>query len=67
LGAKSFPTDENGNPIKGIDRHPVVEDNVIIYAEATILGRVTIGKDTTIGGNVWITTDIPVGSKILQK
>ena len=52
LGAKSFPLDENGNPIKGIKRHPIVEDNVIIYAEATILGRVTIGANSIIGGNV---------------
>jgi serine O-acetyltransferase len=64
LGAKSFPTDENGNPIKGIPRHPVVEDNVVIYAEATILGRVTIGKNSVIGGNLWITNDIPSDTKV---
>ncbi len=67
LGAKSFPLDENGNPIKGIDRHPVVEDNVIIYSGATILGRVTIGKDSVIGGNVWLTRDVPAGSHISQR
>ncbi|MFN8255761.1 MAG: serine O-acetyltransferase EpsC [Bacteroidales bacterium] len=67
LGAKSFPLDENGNPIKGIDRHPIVEDNVIIYSGATILGRVTIGHDSVIGGNVWLTRNIPPGSKIMQK
>jgi serine O-acetyltransferase len=66
LGAKSFPLDENGNPIKGIDRHPIIEDNVIIYAQATILGRVTIGANSIIGGNVWITTDVPSGSKVVQ-
>ena len=65
LGAKSFPTDDNGNPIKGIPRHPVVEDNVVIYAEATILGRVTIGKNSVIGGNMWITNDVSSDSKVL--
>jgi len=54
LGAKSFELDENGNPVKGIPRHPIVEDNVIIYAGATILGRITIGKNSVIGGNVWV-------------
>lgn len=67
LGAKSFPADEEGNPIKGILRHPVVEDNVVIYAEATILGRITIGKDSVIGGNVWLTRSIPPKSRIMQQ
>jgi serine O-acetyltransferase len=67
LGAKSFPMDELGNLIKGIPRHPLVEDNVIIYSGATILGRVTIGKGAEIGGNVWLTTDVLPGSKVLQK
>ncbi len=66
LGAKSFPCDENGNPIKGIPRHPIVEDNVVIYAQATILGRITIGKGSVIGGNVWVTKDVAPNSKILQ-
>lgn len=66
LGAKSFPLDENGNPIKGIPRHPIVEDDVVIYSGATILGRVTIGRGSVIGGNVWITSNIPAGSKIIQ-
>jgi serine O-acetyltransferase len=66
LGAKSFPLDENGNPIKGIPRHPVVEDDVVIYAGATILGRVTIGKGSVIGGNVWVTKDMPPYSKLIQ-
>jgi len=66
LGAKSFPLDGEGNPIKGIPRHPIVEDNVVIYANATILGRITVGKDSVIGGNVWITQDVPPGSKIMQ-
>ncbi|MBP7735767.1 MAG: serine acetyltransferase [Spirochaetes bacterium] len=66
LGAKSFPLDENGNPIKGIPRHPIVEDDVIIYSGATILGRVTIGKGAEIGGNVWLTRDVAPGAKIMQ-
>ncbi len=67
LGAKSFPLDEDGNPIKGIERHPIVEDNVIIYAQATILGRVTVGANSIIGGNVWLTSSVPAGSKIIQE
>ncbi len=66
LGAKSFPLDEDGNPIKGIPRHPILEDNVVIYSNATILGRITIGKDSVIGGNVWVTSSIPPNSKIVQ-
>jgi len=66
LGAKSFPLDENGNPIKGIPRHPIVEDDVVIYAGATILGRITIGKGSVIGGNVWVTADLPPNSRVIQ-
>jgi len=66
LGAKSFPLDENGNPIKGIPRHPIIEDRVVIYAGATILGRVTIGANSIIGGNVWLTESVPPDSKILK-
>jgi serine O-acetyltransferase len=66
LGAKSFPLDKDGNPIKGIPRHPIIEDDVIIYAQATILGRVTIGRGSVIGGNVWVTSDIPPNSKVIQ-
>ncbi len=66
LGAKSFPKDEYGNPIKGIPRHPIVEDDVIIYSGATVLGRITIGRGAVIGGNVWVTEDVPPGQKILQ-
>lgn len=58
LGARSFPLDDDGNPVKGIERHPIIEDNVTIYANATILGRVTIGKGAVIGGNVWITRSV---------
>lgn len=66
LGAKSFPKREDGELVKGNPRHPIVEDDVVIYAGATILGRVTIGRGSTIGGNVWITRDIPSGSHIAQ-
>ncbi|MBF0360949.1 MAG: serine acetyltransferase [Oligoflexia bacterium] len=66
LGAKSFPLDEKGNPIKGIPRHPIIEDNVVIYAGATILGRITIGKGAVIGGNVWLTTSIAPGQIITR-
>jgi serine O-acetyltransferase len=66
LGAKSFPLDENGNPVKGIPRHPIVEDNVIIYSNATILGRITIGHDSVIGGNIWVTSDLPPFSRVVQ-
>jgi len=66
LGAKSFPLDKDGHPVKGVPRHPIVEDDVIIYAGATILGRITIGKGSTIGGNVWLTESVPAGSKITQ-
>lgn len=66
LGAKSFPLDEDGNPIKGIPRHPIVEDDVVIYSGATILGRITIGKGSMIGGNIWVTRNIPPYSKIVQ-
>ncbi|MFP4470535.1 MAG: serine O-acetyltransferase EpsC [Bacteroidales bacterium] len=67
LGAKSFPLDESGNPIKGIARHPILEDDVIIYSNATILGRITIGKGSVIGGNIWVNRDVPPGSKLVQQ
>ena len=66
LGAKSFPTDADGNLQKGMPRHPLVEDDVVIYAGATILGRVTIGQGSTIGGNVWVTSDVPAGASVTQ-
>ncbi|TKC78828.1 serine acetyltransferase [Trinickia terrae] len=66
LGAKRFPVDENGHLEKGMARHPIVEDDVVIYAGATILGRVTIGRGATIGGNVWITQDVAPGSLVTQ-
>ena len=58
--------DENGNPVKGIPRHPIVEDDVIIYSGATILGRVHIGRASVIGGNVWLTHSVPPGSQVTQ-
>lgn len=67
LGAKSFPTDENGNPIKGIPRHPILEDNVTVYSNATILGRITIGRGAVIGGNLWVTEDVEPYGKRVQK
>lgn len=66
LGAKSFPLDEKGNPIKGIPRHPILEDDVIVYSNATILGRITIGKGTVIGGNLWVTESTEPGEHLVQ-
>jgi len=66
LGARSFPMDEHGRPVKGWPRHPVVEDDVTIYAGATILGRITIGRGSSIGGNVWLTRGVPPGSHVSQ-
>ncbi|MBN1795453.1 MAG: hypothetical protein JW804_02155 [Sedimentisphaerales bacterium] len=64
LGALSFPKDERGRIIKGGKRHPTIEDNVTIYAEATILGDVVIGKGSVIGGNVWIKESVPAGVNV---
>jgi serine O-acetyltransferase len=66
LGAKRFPSDGSGGLQKGLPRHPVVEDDVVIYAGATILGRVTIGRGSTIGGNIWLTRSVPPGSNVTQ-
>ncbi|CAN7599480.1 serine acetyltransferase [Pseudorhodoferax sp. LjRoot39] len=66
LGAKRFPTDSDGKLRKGLPRHPLVEDDVVIYAGATILGRVTIGAGAVVGGNVWITDDVPRGASVTQ-
>lgn len=66
LGAKSFPLESDGKPIKGIPRHPILEDDVIVYSNATILGRITIGSGATIGGNIWVTGDVPKGARIVQ-
>lgn len=67
LGAKSFPLDADGNPIKGIPRHPILEDDVVVYANATILGRITIGRGSVIGANVWVTEDMEPNSKKYNK
>jgi serine O-acetyltransferase len=66
LGAKHFPVDANGHLVKGEPRHPIVEDDVVIYAGATVLGRVTIGRGATIGGNVWLTHSVPAGTTVTQ-
>ena len=66
LGAKSFESDADGALVKGLPRHPVVEDDVVIYAGATILGRITIGRGSIIGGGVWVTESIPPGSVVTQ-
>jgi len=67
LGAKSFPASENGALKKGLPRHPVIENDVVIYAGATILGRVTVGRGSVIGGNVWLTHSVPPGSSVTQE
>lgn len=64
LGALSFPKDEQGVLIKGTKRHPNIEDNVTIYAGATILGDITVGHDSVIGGNVWITQSLPPFTRV---
>lgn len=66
LGARSFPTDASGHLIRGIARHPIVEDDVQIFAGATVLGRVTLGRGAVIGGGVWLTTSVPAAARILQ-
>jgi serine O-acetyltransferase len=66
LGAKRFETEADGTLVKGRARHPIVEDDVVIYAGATILGRVTIGAGSVIGGNVWLTRSVPPGSNLTQ-
>ncbi|SDA71344.1 MULTISPECIES: serine O-acetyltransferase EpsC [unclassified Janthinobacterium] len=66
LGAKRFPADASGALIKGTPRHPIVEDDVVIYAGATVLGRITIGAGSTVGGNVWLTQSVPPGSNVSQ-
>jgi serine O-acetyltransferase len=66
LGARSFQTDASGALVKGLPRHPIVEDDVVIYAGATILGHITIGRGSVIGGNVWLTRSVPPDSNIMQ-
>lgn len=67
LGARSFPVDKaTGRLVKGLPRHPIVEDDVTIYSSATVLGRVTVGRGSVIGGNVWLTHSVPPGSRVAQ-
>lgn len=67
LGAKSFPVDgATGRLVKGLPRHPIVEDDVTIYASATVLGRITVGRGSVIGGNVWLTHSVPPNSRVSQ-
>ena len=66
LGAKSFDTDADGNPIKGIPRHPIIGDNVVIYSNASILGRINIGANAVIGGNIWVTEDVAEGENLVH-
>lgn len=66
LGAKRFEADDQGDLVKGSARHPILEDDVVIYAGATVLGRITIGKGSVIGGNVWLTHSVPPGSHVAQ-
>ena len=66
LGAKSFQKDETGMLVKGVPRHPIIEDDVIVYSGATILGRITIGRGSVIGGNVWLVNSVPPNSQITQ-
>ena len=65
LGAKNFTLDDEGRPVN-LPRHPILEDNVTVYANSTVLGRITIGHDTVIGGNVWLTESVPPYSKVVQ-
>ncbi|WP_340265202.1 serine O-acetyltransferase EpsC [Sphingobium mellinum] len=66
LGARSFPADEKGALEKALPRHPIIEDEVVIYAGATILGRIIIGSRSIIGGNVWLTDSVPADSNVRQ-
>lgn len=66
LGARSFPLDADGNPIKNIPRHPILEDRVVVYSNATVLGRIRIGHDAVIGGNLWVTSDVPPEARLVQ-
>ncbi|MDD4608682.1 MAG: serine acetyltransferase [Bacteroidaceae bacterium] len=67
LGARSFPLNDAGNPIKGVARHPILEDGVVVYSNATILGRITIGHDAVIGGNIWLTHDVEPNERLIQR
>ena len=66
LAGEKLPPDENGNAIRGVPRHPILEDNVTVYSNATLLGKIRVGKGASICGNVWITGDVPPGAVITQ-
>ncbi|MDX3908442.1 MAG: serine acetyltransferase [Sphingobium sp.] len=66
LGARSLPVDESGQMLRDVPRHPIIEDDVVIYAGATVLGRIIVGTDSVIGGNVWLTESVPAGSHVRQ-
>ena len=66
LGAKSFDYDEDNNPIKGIPRHPIIGDNVVIYSNTSVLGRIRIGNNAVIGGNIWVTEPVADNEKLIQ-
>ncbi len=67
LAGEKLPPDENGNAIRGVARHPLIEDYVTIYSNATLLGRIRIGRGATICGNVWITDNVPAGAVVTQR
>lgn len=66
LAGEKLPPDENGNTVRGIARHPVLQDHVTVYSNATLIGRITIGENATICGNVWVTEDVPAGKVVKQ-
>lgn len=66
LGAKNFTLDSEGHPIN-VPRHPILEDYVTVYSNASVLGRITVGRGSVIGGNVWLTSSVPPESRILQR
>lgn len=67
LGARSFAKDQDGNIIKGMPRHPVLGDRVTVYSNSTLLGRITVGDDAVIGGNLWVTRDVAAGERLVQQ
>lgn len=66
LAGEKLPPDENGNAIRGVSRHPILEDQVTVYANTTLIGRIRIGKGATICGNVWVSEDVPAGAVVTQ-
>ena len=66
LGALSFRKNDDGTLVKGVPRHPILGNNVTVYAGANILGRIRVGDGAVIGGNVWVTSDVPAGAKLTQ-